>query len=186
MSLVPAASGYPSNLAFLARRLSNFSRQTIKLNPLNLTSATSTSSAGTPISVMLPSNTILDLDTFSMYFQGTTLGVGGAACFPKNIESIIRNLNVQCADRTIDNIQEYNRIWNIVLDHTSGVDSDTKRAIMSNGGTWVQDKIKPGSGQTGGTYAIANETNVRYAINSWLGFLGHSTPRMLDASLFNL
>ena len=78
------------------------------------------------------------VDTFSMYFKGTTKATVGAAIFPKNIESIILNLTVQSGDRIIDNIQEYNRIFNIILDHTAGKDCDLKRRVMSNGGDEVQ------------------------------------------------
>ena len=177
MSMVPAASGYPSNLAFLARRLSGFSRQTIRLLPINMTSASATSSSGTPVSVMLPSNAILDLDTLSMFFQGSTTTSAGTACFPKNIETVVRNLNLMCGDRTIDNILEYGKLWNDIMDHTSGTDSEIKRSVMNNGGTVVKSKI------IGGT--IANETGVRYAINSWLGFIGSCRPRMVDSSLMN-
>jgi hypothetical protein len=136
---------------------------------------------------MLPSNAILDLDTFSMYFTGTTTctsstGSAGACCFPKNIESIIRNLNVQCADRTIDNILEYNRIFNTMMDHMSGTSSDFKRQVMCNGGLNVQEKIEAVSGSG---WSIANETGTRYAIHTWLGFLGSCRPRLIDASVMN-
>ena len=46
MSLLPAASGYPANLSFLARRLSQFTRNTVKFSPLNMTTAQSNVSAG--------------------------------------------------------------------------------------------------------------------------------------------
>ena len=181
MSIVPAASGYPANLTFLARRLSQFSRNTVKLQPLNMTSASAGISAGQPISVMLPSNTILDLDTFTMYFKGSTISPSGApaAIFPKNIESIIRNLTVQSGDRIIDNIQEYNRIFNLILDHTAGKDCDLKRKIMSNGGDEVQKLIqKPFT-------ATDVPLERRYAISAWLGFLGSATPRMVDMSIMS-
>jgi len=135
MSLTPAFSGYPQNLAFIAKRLAMFSRKTIKFQPLNLTSGVSTTSSGSPISVMLPRPGILDLDTFTMYFNGSTsctstatgTQTAGGCCFPKNIESIVRNLTTSVADKQLESVQEYNRLINATLDHTSGIDSDYKR-----------------------------------------------------------
>jgi len=186
MSLVPAASGFPANLMFLAKRLSNFSRNTSRLTPLNLTAATADVSAGQPITVVTPPNALVDLDTFAMYFQGkagtidTTTGAftsGTGVHFPKNIESIIRNLTVSSADRTIDSIQEYNRLFNVVLDHTAGQDCDVRRKVMSQGGNAVQQIIESGT--------PGPSDNARYVIDNWLGFLGTASPRTLDTSLMN-
>lgn len=186
MSIVPAASGYPANLSFLARRLAQFSRNTTRMTPLNLTSASAGISAGQTISVVTPPNAIVDLDTFAMYFRGTagtidaTTGAftnTGNLYFPKNIESIIRTLTVGSADRPIDYIQEYNRLFNVILDHTAGQDCDVRRAIMSQGGAVVQ-------GRLAGKDAAASDDQ-RYVIDNWLGFLGTATPRLLDTSLMN-
>ena len=61
-------TGYPRNLSYCVKRLSGYSRNNVKLNTLNQVTAV----AGNIITVDLPTNCMIDLSTFTMYFNGTT------------------------------------------------------------------------------------------------------------------
>ena len=77
--------GYGKNLSYLCKHLVGFSRLSYKLQTLN----TNTASSGNIITVDLPSNSMVDLKTLTMLFNGSTTTTAGYAGFSRNIESII-------------------------------------------------------------------------------------------------
>ena len=77
--------GYPKNVSYLCKHLVGFSRLGYKLQTLN----TNTASSGNTITVDLPSNSMVDLKTLTMLFNGSTTTTAGYAGFSRNIESII-------------------------------------------------------------------------------------------------
>jgi hypothetical protein len=84
-------SGYPRNLSYFVRKLNNYSRNTFKLQTLNQDTATPSQI----ITVDLPNNALVDLNTLSWFFNGSVTGTGGNAQFPRNIESIIERVEVE-------------------------------------------------------------------------------------------
>ena len=77
--------GYPKNMSYLVKHLSSFSRLNYKLQTLN----TNTASSGNIITCDLPSNSVIDLKSLTMFFNGSTTTTAGYAGFSRNIESII-------------------------------------------------------------------------------------------------
>ena len=77
--------GYPKNMSYLVKHFTGFSRLNYKLQTLN----TNTASSGNIITVDLPSNSMVDLKTLTMLFNGSTTTTAGFAGFSRNIESII-------------------------------------------------------------------------------------------------
>ena len=77
--------GYPKNMSYLVKHLTGFTRLNYKLQTLNTNSA----SSGNIITVDLPSNSIVDLKTLTMLFNGSTTTTVGFASFSRNIESVI-------------------------------------------------------------------------------------------------
>ena len=82
---------FPKNLAYNIKTLSGFSKTTVKLTP----DRTGKIPHGESIKVRLPSNTIVDLRTFSLVYKGTTVSSpGGNVHFPRLSSSIIKTLAV--------------------------------------------------------------------------------------------
>lgn len=159
-------SGYPRNLSYFVRRLANYSRNTFKLQTLNQ----STASASQIITVDLPNNALVDLNTLSWYFEGTTTATTNTCSFPRNIESIIERLELEVNGQLISGgCQFYNHLWNIIADTTFGDDVTNRRKILQN----ATDKAASG----------ANETSVPFTIANWLGPLGSMKPEVLDTNL---
>ena len=77
--------GYTRNLSYMVKHLASFSRLNYKLQTLNTNTATN----GNIITVDLPSNSIVDLRTLTMLFNGSTTTTAGFAGFSRNIESVI-------------------------------------------------------------------------------------------------
>ena len=65
-------SSLPDNFFGKLRKLENYAKQTVKMYP----DRTGVINAGDTICMTLPKNTLVNLDSFLMYFKGTATGVG--------------------------------------------------------------------------------------------------------------
>jgi hypothetical protein len=165
-------SGYPRNLSYFVRKLNNYSRNVFKLQTLNQ----STASQSQLLTVDLPNNALVDLNTLTFWFKGTTTTTNsgasppGFATFARNIESIIERVEVEINGQLISGgCASYNQLFNIIADTTFGEDCTNRRKILQNAG----DVVAP----------AANVSAVQYAITNWLGFLGSVKPEVLDTNL---
>jgi hypothetical protein len=102
---------FPKNLAYVVKTLNSFSKSTVKLLPDN---RTDTVTSGNIIRVRLSQNSIIDLRTFTMYYQGivTASGSGGKGHYPRLSSSIIDTLTIYVNGTQIENIQNYNLLFN--------------------------------------------------------------------------
>ncbi len=62
-------SYYPTNLSYLVKKISGYSRRTVKLMPI---SANSQVLPGSIVQVDLPSNSIVDIDSFQCFFKAVS------------------------------------------------------------------------------------------------------------------
>ena len=108
-------SSFPKNLAYAVKTLSGFSKSTVKLLPDN---RTDTVTSGNIIRVRLPQNSLIDLRTFTMYYQGivTVNQSGGKGHYPRLSSSIIDTLTIYVNGTQIENIQNYNLLYNTLYD----------------------------------------------------------------------
>lgn len=83
-------SAYPRNLSYFVKKLSNYSKNTYRLQTLNVTTA----GPSQIITVDLPNNALCDLSSLVWYFEGstTTTGTTPFAFFPRNIETLIERV----------------------------------------------------------------------------------------------
>ena len=159
-------TGYPRNLSYCVKRLSGYSRNNVKLNTLNQVTAV----AGNIITVDLPTNCMIDLSTFTMYFNGTTTTTTGFANFPRNIETLIERLEVEINGQIINGgCQAYNQLFQAISDTSFGNDVRNRRSVLQSGA----DAVVP----------AGNVANWPYAIQTWLGFISSVSPNILDTSL---
>lgn len=158
--------GYPKNLSYIVKRLSGFSKQNFKLQTLNQTSA----SPGQIISLDLPSNSLVDLSTLTMFMKASTTTTAGVAVLPRNAECLIQRVEIECNGQLVSaGFDNYNQLWQIICDISLGEDATNRRKVLQNGG----DVATPNT----------NETNKQLCIMNWLGFLGSCRPQILDTSL---
>jgi hypothetical protein len=83
-------SYYPSNLSYLVKMISGYSRRTVKLMPI---SANSRVLPGSIVQIDLPSNSIVDIGSFQMFFTALSeipgRPAGAFSRLPPLIETLI-------------------------------------------------------------------------------------------------
>ena len=159
--------GYPRNLSYVCRHLSSYSRQNYRLQAVSNDSAT----ASSIITVDLPNNSLVDLSTLIMYFNGSTAANATKfASFPKNICGILDRIECECNGQLISTgCSSINQLYNLLYDIHTSQDFKNKRSVLQNGG----DQVVP----------TANVTNQPFIINNFLGFVGSVSPNIIDTSL---
>jgi hypothetical protein len=160
---------YPTNLQFLTKKIKNFTRQTVKLNPLSLTTATSQST----IEVVLPSNTLIDLSTLVFYSTGTVTTAPNTAfgAFPKNRDgAIFYRIQVEANGTILENgCNYYNQLYNTLSDILNGSPMEQKRAVAFS---------KPVT-----ALPTANDTGVPVICNNFHGLLSTISPNVIDTGI---
>lgn len=158
---------YPKSLAYFSQKLVGYSKNRFRLSALANTSA----SSGSIIEFELPSSSIVDLRTLTMYFKMSTSTSGGFAAPSKHIETIIDRIVISAGGTILDSGCRFtNEALKILFDLQMGADKEPLRGIMQNGGNIT-------------TLPTANVTNQQFAISNWTGFLS-CEPSCLDMSLF--
>lgn len=166
------SSFYPANMKYFLNRLSAFSRNRYRLS----TQTPTTANPQDVLVISLPENTIVDLDTLTWAFNGSTSAVGGttpSVYFPKHIETIIDSISVEVNGIAVQNtILSYGQLFKVLADYTCG-DKNNQRAFLQNS-TAIPAATLP----TGVVYS-----NAPFQIKNWLGWLGTVQPRLIDTSL---
>lgn len=158
--------GYPRNMQFLVKKLSGYSRNGYKVLSLNQNSAANQSI----ITVDLPNNCLLDLSTFSMFFNAAATGTGGVSC-PRNVESYIERCEIEINGQTLGGGANFhNHLFQIISDTTMGGDCVAKRSVLQNAAI-----------QTVAPTTVQGAT--QFCIQNWLGFLGSVSPSILSTDL---
>ena len=157
--------GYPINLSFITKRLSNYTRNTVRLQSI----ANNTASAGQVITVDLPNNAIVDMSTLQAFFTGSTSSTAGACSFPRDIHQTITRCEVEINGTLVSTSCPYLEVlYSILGDTQYGTDAKNRRAVLCNGGN--QD------------IPSANVTNEYLSINNFLGFVGSVSPGCINTS----
>ena len=129
-----------------------FSKTTVKLSP----DKNGTINNGDTVKVKLPSNTIVDLRTFSMYFKGVASATSGKVHFPRLSSSIIKTLAVYVNGTLIERIDNYNILYNKLYDlDGGGIDQTTKRFLENADPSVNYEYAATSELNTGGT-PVAN------------------------------
>ena len=186
-------SSFPKNLPYAVKTLSGFSKSTVKLLPDN---RTSTVQSGDVVRIRLPQNSLIDLRTFTMYYDGSTESDGTKAHFPRLSSSVIETLTIFVNGTQIENIQNYHLLYNTLYDlDGGGIDQQAKRHL-ENVDPSVYYEVGTDSATTGTPKitTLAATTNAKsdagtndrkFIINSWLGFLSTCSTPVIDTNDLN-
>jgi len=182
---------FPKNLAYNVKTLSGFSKTVVKLTP----TPNGPVEAGSTFKVRLPPNTLIDLRTLSMFYEGTCTSTGGNGYlrFPRLSSSIIDTLNIYVNGTLIENIQAYGDLYNALYDISAAGDQTAKRYLEnSDPSIYVENtvnttyddarcgKIVKATAYAGGLASHA--TKQVFCINNWLGFIGSSSTPVIDTN----
>jgi hypothetical protein len=182
---------FPKNLAYNVKSLSGFSKTVVKLTPTPNTAV----EAGNTFKVRLPPNTLVDLRTLSLFYEGTCKATSGDGFlrFPRLSSSIIDTLNIYVNGTLIENIQGYGDLYNTLYDISAAGDQTAKRYLEnSDPSIYVESapksayddatcgKVVKATAFAGGLAKHA--TDQIFCINNWLGFLGSSSTPVIDTN----
>jgi hypothetical protein len=182
---------FPKNLAYNVKTLSGFSKTVVKLTPTPNTAV----EAGNTFKVRLPPNTLVDLRTLSLFYEGTCTSSSGAGYlrFPRLSSSIIDTLNIYVNGTLIENIQAYGDLYNALYDISAAGDQTAKRYLensdpsiyVENTVNTTYDDAKCGKIVKATAYAgglASHATKQVFCINNWLGFIGSSSTPVIDTN----
>ena len=200
----------PTGMLYRIKSLTGISKQTLKLTPL---SGQTQVTNGGKIIVALPPSSLVDLSTFELNFKGWTQHGGNGAAwatvagtatntanfvnkryFPRNIASLIENLEIKINGQSRQNINQYGYIYNILSDYMSGHDATGKNRCgqnsdPSNKTTYNNGQLQRYAGFPVGCTSQSVDGSFRdedsYTIRQWLGILGgNASTSIIDTSLY--
>jgi hypothetical protein len=112
-------SGFPKNLAYTLKQLSNFTKQTVKVIPDRVNSV----NLGDVSRFKLPASAMIDFRTISIFadvslYKGA-IGANNAEYalhLPRNTASLIQQITITCNGVQLCNINDYNLLYNTLYD----------------------------------------------------------------------
>jgi hypothetical protein len=157
---------YPRSLSYTLNKLNSYSRQKFKI--ISNISQSATISQGGTLIISLPENSIVDLDTFSVFFKASTNGGG---LLPRDYETLFSSVRVEINGIMVDNVPNYNLLFRKFADMTMG-DKTSIRSVLQNG-----------AGFNAAAASNVAVSNAEGGVWQWLGFLGSAQPRCIDSSI---
>jgi hypothetical protein len=208
--IVNVPPSIPTSMLYRVKSLAGISKQTLKLVPL---SGQTQVTNGGKIIVALPPSSLVDLSTFELNFKGytshggngstwaTTAGTGtnvpnfvNKRYFPRNIASLIENLEIKINGQSRQNINQYGYIYNILNDYNCGYDATGKNRLGCNADPSCKTTYKEGQLQRYAGFPVGCSSQTidnshldqdMYTIRQWLGILGgNASTSIIDTSLY--
>lgn len=173
---------FPKALAYQVKALSGFSKSAVRLNPDKWDNIR----ASDTIKVALPQNTLVDLRTFCMYYEG----IGDTNChFPRLTGSMIRTLSLYINGCLCERIDQYSTLFNKIYDLDGGSGDQSNKRFLENADPSVYYETGVGSSSVAtGVFKITPNSDAvkrKYAITSWLGFLSTLSTPIIDTNDLN-
>ena len=184
-------SGFPKNLAYTLKQLSNFTKQTVKVMPDRVNP-----SLGEVSRFKLPSSALIDFRTISIFADVTLYNNQGAAStnyslhLPRNgLNSLIQQITITANGVQLCNINDYNLLYNTLIDLEGADFSQTSKRFLENSDPSVyfyQGASAAANSPIGACIAldgsVASNVEVKRpaVINNFLGFCGSLSTPVLD------
>ena len=175
----------PENVDFGAEVLSNYSRNTFRIEP----NSSTTASAGRVIQIQLPENSILDMKSLRMFMKvETKKGVATGAhdvfgILPANIESLISSIEVYVNGvQVAQGTNEYNTICKVLKLGSYHIDAQLTTGVLVNHSKMIGtlQSVTPAD------IFAPNQANGEVAdvcIDNWTNFLGTTATRFLPTDV---
>jgi hypothetical protein len=130
LEMTDLISGFPKNLAYTLKQLSNFTKQTVKIMPDR-----TNPSFGEVSRFKLPASALIDFRTISIYADVTTTGGGATTTayvchLPRNSASLINRITVTCNGVQLANISDYGLLYNTLVDIEGSDFSQTSKRLL--------------------------------------------------------
>ena len=173
---------FPKALSYNVKALSGFSKTAVRIQPDRIADV----KPNDTIKIALPQNTLVDLRTLCMYYEG----IGGTNChFPRLTGSMIKTLSVYINGNLVERIDNYSILFNKIYDLDGGGNDQTAKRHLENADPSVYYETGVGSSSLAtGVFKITPNSDAvkrKYAITSWLGFLSSLSTPIIDTNDLN-
>jgi hypothetical protein len=170
---------FPQALAYKISSLSGHSKQSTRLTPDKWDNIKPNDS----IKISLPVNSLIDLRTLTMYFEGE----GAPNChFPRLSSSLIRSISIYVNSNLIERIDNYSVLYNRLYDLDGGGSDQTSKRFLENADPSVYyDTSTTSTSLATGVFKITAAQNAfkrKFAITNWLGFISTLSTPVVDTS----
>lgn len=185
-----ASSGFPKALSYSIKQMAdNMSRIGCKITPDRTTGI----APNDTITMKLPNNSLVDLRSFNFFYQFSTSSSTGTFIHPRYSSSLIKRISVVINGQTVDICNDYGFLYNTLMD-LEGSSSD-QLAKRNTGCEFFDPSVRiakesdPSSSAdvalSGGSWLTSGVTapsKIDGSITQWLGFLGSTSPSVIDTS----
>jgi len=173
---------FPKSLSYNVKALEGFSKTAVRLTPDKWDNI----KANDTIRLALPTNTLVDLRTFTMYYEG----VGDTNLhFPRLTGSMIKTLSLYINSNLVERIDNYSILFNRLYDMDGGGSDQTAKRHLENADPSVYYETAIGSTSVAtGVFKVTSQTAAvkrKYAITSWLGLLSSISTPIIDTNDLN-
>lgn len=173
---------FPKALAYNIKALSGFSKQAVRLTPDKWDSI----KPNDTIKVALPQNTLVDLRTFTMYYEAE----GATNChMPRLSSSIIKTLSIYINGNLVERIDNYSVLYNKLYDMDGGGVDQTSKRFLENAdpSVYYVTGLTKTSVETGAIVISGNNgaAKRKFAITSWCGLISSISTPIVDTNDLN-
>jgi len=185
-------SGFPKNLAYTLKQLSNFTKQTVKVMPDR-----TTVNLGEVSRFKLPASALLDFRTISIFAdvslynnQGTGATSNYSYHLPRyGLNSLIQQITITANGVQLCNINDYNLLYNTIVDLEGADYSQISKRLLENYDPSINFVQGPSAAANSSILAYVapdgkNSSNITskkpQAINNFLGFISSLSTPVLD------
>ena len=181
-------SAYPESMRYFLDEVNGASFNVFKLEPQNSNAATS----NRILRFTLPSNSLLNLRSFQLYFNMSANGTAAAGGrLPAGIDRVVQRMEVSCGGVQLSAGSNF---YNVLQEAKRGLEGndldgqlshpDCVRQVsyVDNNGVAVDADPVLLANLANETYSSANN-DTQFCISKWDGFLGSAMPSILDSAL---
>jgi hypothetical protein len=172
-------SAYSSALAYMLDRLSGFSTNTFRLE----TQGADTATSNKILRFTLPSNSLINLRSFSLHFNATANGVAGAGGrLPPKIETLVERVEISVGGIQLSAGSNF---YNVLSHAKQALMGDKSDPILGHPDLVRQISYVDNTTITttnNETYVSTNKS-CQFCIDHWEGFLGTCEPKLFDSAL---
>lgn len=134
-------------------------KKTVRIDPLEK----NTAAAGDIVTFVIPQG-VYDLSSLKFWLTASMNGTGGNQSLPRDVETMIEQLEVYVGDTKVQYTPYYNQLVRILLDYDRNANEVRKRHLLSNS-MWINNALGNGTG-------LNSVSGTLFCMNKWFGFLG--------------
>ena len=168
-------SGLSPELLYYASRMSGFSTNVFKIETQNQTTATSNSI----VAFDLPSNAIINLRSFRMFFQANANAIASQGGRLPPVKDLVERVEVSMGGVVLS---QGTNFVNVLSEAKRAVSEHCVDSVLGHP-EYIRATSYVNPADTYATTANENDANTLYCIDEWEGFLGTAEPMLFDTSI---